>query len=43
VDDRELDEALEATFSASDPLANTVQTGIRGAFEVRPPVIDNEG
>ncbi len=27
--DRELDEALEETFPASDPPANTVETGIR--------------
>jgi predicted GNAT family acetyltransferase len=28
-DDDKLDEALEQTFPASDPLANTVETGIR--------------
>jgi uncharacterized protein len=28
-DDSKLDEALEQTFPASDPVANTVETGIR--------------
>lgn len=34
--DRDLDEALEETFPASDPPANTVETGIV-AREVPPP------
>jgi predicted GNAT family acetyltransferase len=43
--DRDLDEALEETFPASDPPANTVETGIV-AREVPPPdsgVSDNPG
>jgi predicted GNAT family acetyltransferase len=39
----ELDEALEETFPASDPPANTVETGIRidGVDVPDPPVKDN--
>jgi len=41
--DAKLDEALEETFPASDPPANTVETGTRTGTEElsRPPVIDN--
>ena len=43
--ERELDEALEETFPASDAPANTVETGIRTGGEVSPsprwPVTDN--
>jgi predicted GNAT family acetyltransferase len=41
--DAKLDEALEETFPASDPPANTVETGTRtGAEEVsRPSITDN--
>jgi predicted GNAT family acetyltransferase len=43
-DDDKLDEALEQTFPASDPLANTVETGIRignPPLSSRPSVSDN--
>ena len=41
-DDRALDEALEESFPASDPPANTVQTGIQIRTTLaEPPVIDN--
>jgi hypothetical protein len=37
-DDRDLDETLDETFPASDPPANTVETGIRvGAIAVGEP------
>ena len=42
--DSKLDEALEETFPASDPAANTVETGIRPGELPRPPessVTDN--
>jgi len=42
--DPKLDEALEETFPASDPPANTVETGIRtgeAAASATPSVIDN--
>jgi len=41
--DAKLDEALEETFPASDPPANTVETGTRTGTEElsRPPVTDN--
>ena len=43
MDDRDIDEALEETFPASDPPANTVEGGARvDAFAVLPPVIDNK-
>jgi uncharacterized protein len=37
-DDEEIDEALQETFPASDPPANTVETGI-GAAAVSPPAV----
>ena len=44
MDDRQLDDALEETFPASDPPANTVETGVRvDALAALPPVIDNRG
>jgi hypothetical protein len=41
--DAKLDEALEETFPASDPPANTVETGTRtgGEEPSRPPITDN--
>ena len=41
--DAKLDEALEETFPASDPPANTVETGTRTGGEelLRPPITDN--
>jgi len=39
--ERSLDEALEETFPASDPPANTVETGTRVGEESPPAVIDN--
>src|SRR5215216_6840679 len=42
--ERELDETLEETFPASDPPANTVETGIRTgdpSLAPTPPVVDN--
>ncbi len=39
-DDRDLDETIEETFPASDPPANTVETGIRVGEEL-PVVADN--
>ena len=42
MDDRELDETLEETFPASDPPANTVETGVHvDAFAELPPVVDH--
>ena len=40
-DDDKLDEALEETFPASDPPANTVETGVRLAPAGDVPVSDN--
>jgi predicted GNAT family acetyltransferase len=43
-DDRDLDEAIEETFPASDPPANTVETGIHTGLPVAaeaPVVHDN--
>jgi uncharacterized protein len=41
-EDRELDEALEETFPASDPPANTVETGVGvGAGPLAAAVTDN--
>jgi predicted GNAT family acetyltransferase len=42
--DAKLDEALEETFPASDPPANTVETGTRTGTEElsRPPITDNQ-
>ena len=39
--ERSLDEALEETFPASDPPANTVETGTRVGQEPPPAVTDN--
>jgi hypothetical protein len=36
--DLKLDEALEETFPASDPPANTVETGIRIGDSSSPPI-----
>lgn len=44
--DREIDEALEETFPASDAPANTVETGIRtgdSSLSGPVPVLDNPG
>jgi predicted GNAT family acetyltransferase len=42
MDNRELDEALEESFPASDPPANTVETGVRLGFTSPvPPVTNN--
>lgn len=42
--DEDLDETIEETFPASDPPANTVETGVRvAASAVQPDVIDNRG
>jgi predicted GNAT family acetyltransferase len=41
-DDRDLDETIEETFPASDPPANTPETGVRvGAAPMAADVIDN--
>ncbi len=43
-DDRDLDEALEETFPASDPPANTVETGIHvDLAPLAAAVLDNPG
>jgi hypothetical protein len=41
-DDRELDEALEETFPASDPPANTVVTGTHLAVEPLPAGVTDD-
>jgi hypothetical protein len=41
--DSKLDEALEETFPASDPPANTVETGIRTGETPPPPIAPVSG
>ena len=42
-EDPKLDEAIEESFPASDPPANTVETGIAAGVIDTPPVEDNSG